>query len=862
MKNTQLMVFSLLIGLCWLTGGDALSNQDPKKSTYRIGIFASPPLSSINELNEPEGLVVDLMNEISVIENFKIDWVHDDWSQLILQLKNHEIDMITSVGFTQKRSEFMNYSQSSFITVWGQVFLPNDSKIESIFDLNGKYIGILKDGVNGERFVSQCTQFEINCNIVNFDSYEELFIKVANGEIDAGVSNNLVGGIFINQYKLMNSAIVFNPFKVYVAAPKNTSSYLLNTFDKYIVKWKNNPKSFYYKTRIKWLNPKIDNRLPVKIMYMIAGLLLFSLVALFLAFLFKRQVNRRVLELSKREQQLNQIINLVPHLIYVADAEGNIMLANETASKYFGMAVKDFEKSNIVQLSQKFKRFEKLLKKNNFSINQQGPINKEINANDFDGKQHTLYLSKVPFIGSSEFRDSTVTVAVDITDVKKFQEKIKFMDQHDSLTRLPNRILLKDRIDQSLALAYRHSHIGSILFIGLDDFKYINDSQGHKIGDFMIKQVANRLKKLVRAGDTIARYGGDEFVVELPDIHQQESQVIIETNRIAKNILKLLSEPYQIEDKEFNLTASIGVVIYPRDGDSQETLLRRADTAINAAKSQGKNRIKFFESKLEDFVINKHNLENDLIKAINEQQFFLVYQPIIHGSDNRIAGSEALIRWDHPEKGVIFPVDFIGIAEQKNLMVSIGDWVLSQACGQIREWIDLGMKDFFIAVNVSVIQMKDRNFYTKLLNLIKKYQVPSGYLEIEVTESVLMEESDSPVSLFKKLKLLGLRISIDDFGTGYSSFNYLMNFPIDKIKIDKSFVKNLPNDISSKTIVTTILRMSKELGVDVVAEGVETKQQLNFLRDNSCKYFQGYYFYKPIEVCDYLSIEYSAKKLL
>jgi diguanylate cyclase (GGDEF)-like protein/PAS domain S-box-containing protein len=854
MQNKLLTVLSLVVGFYLLTG-KAWGQQHQESITYNIGIFDSPPLSSLNISGQPEGFIVDLLNEISANENFQINWVHDEWNQFISQMKNNEIDMITSVGYTQERSEYMDYSQSSFITVWGQVFLPNDTNIENIFDLSGKTIGVLKEGVNGIRFISQCKQFEINCNIVEFNSYEEIFAKVYSREIDGGVSNNLVGGIYLNQYNMISSAIVFNPFKVYVSVHKNSNKDLITIFDKYITQWKADSNSFYYTTRAKWLMPKVEDKLPILIMYLITGLLLISIIAMVLALLFKKQVNRRVSELSKREQQLNQIINLVPHLIYVADVDGNILLANETASSYFGMSVTEFEGSNVVDLSKKFKRFEKLLEKNTHVESLSQSTNKEINTRDSDGNEHTLYLSKMPYIGSSRSQNPIVTVAVDITDVKKFQEKIKFMDQHDALTQLPNRILLKDRINQSLALAKRYNHNGSILFVGLDDFKNINDSQGHKIGDLLIKEVAERLKKLVKAGDTIARLGGDEFIIELPGEHEEESQAIKVTSNFAKSILRVISEPYQIERKTFHLTTSIGIVVYPKDGDTQEILLQRADTAINAAKTSGKNCIAFFKPEFEDSVINKHNIENDLRIAIKEEQFFLVYQPILKGKNKIVAGSEALIRWNHPHKGLIYPIDFIEIAEQKNFMVAIGNWVLMQACMKIRDWMSYGMKDFFIAVNVSVMQIKEESFYQNIFNLINEYQIPSGYLEIEVTESVLMEEADRPVNLFKKLKLLGVRISIDDFGTGYSSFNYLVNFPVDKIKIDQSFIKNLPDDTSSATIVTTILRMASELGIDVVAEGVETKKQFDFLQLNSCDYYQGYLFYKPIAAEDYLAIE-------
>ena len=534
-------------------------------------------------------------------------------------------------------------------------------------------------------------------------------------------------------------------------------------------------------------------------------------------------------------------------MIYVTDGKGDVLLANEAASKYFGMTIKEFEQSNINQLSTEYKRYRKLIGDDSNEENG-GASNIEVTGRDSEGSQHALYLSKKPYAGSSNFEKSTVTVAVDITDIKDFEEKIKFMDQHDSLTQLPNRILLKDRINHSLALSKMHSHNGAILIIGLDDFKNINDSQGHKTGDLLIKEVAKRLEKNIRIGDTLARLGGDEFIVELSELKKDYDQALKQSQSMSQLILEIISQPYHIGKDLFHMTASIGVVMYPKDGDNQDLLLQRADTAMHKAKEEGRNRIQYFEKELEKTVIDKHILEKDLRVAIAENQFFISLQPVLHGINNEVVGSEALIRWNHPIKGIIYPNDFIEMAENKNMIIGIGDWVLENVCQQIQQWVDQGMKNFFIAVNVSVKQIQEEKFYEKLERLIQRYKIPANYLEIEVTESVLMDKTDLTISIFKKLKLLGVKISLDDFGTGYASFNYLMNFPLDKIKIDQSFVKKLPGDPNSITIVSTILRMSREMGMDVVAEGIENKQQYNFLKSKSCQYYQGYYFHRPLSI--------------
>ncbi len=816
-------------------------------NTFRVAIFDSPPLSLLDDDGEAEGFIVDLITEIARLEGFEIIWVHEDWPIIIERIKRRDLELITSVGFTDERDEYMDFAQTSFVNVWGQVFLPTNSSIENIFDLDDKRIGVLAHGVNGIRFRAQCEKFEVNCQFFEYGNYQEVFAGISAGELEAGVSNNLVGYSLLPDNDMISSSIVFDPFKVYVASPQNSDSALLHAYDRHLSRWKQNPDSFYYQTRSKWLIPQMDSGLPTVILYLILGLVAFSLTAFVFAVLLRHQVRLRVRDLSHREQQLEQIINLVPHMIFVADSKGNVILANQTTCDYFGMNSEQFVGTNLNALKQERRRYCNLLDDNLDSHNNRlKPMNSEIETRDHHGNEHILYLSKMPYLGRKDREPAVVTVAVDITDAKKFEEKIKFMAQHDSLTDLPNRMLLKDRIDHSLALSSHHNHNGAILFIDLDHLKNINDSQGHRTGDLVIKDVASRLRGCVRPGDTIARLGGDEFIVVLSQLEQDVELAESQARQNGKHILNIIAKPYQINQDTFHITASMGIVLYPRDGTTQEVLLQRADTAMYEAKAIGRNRMHVFTQELESQLIERVALENELRQAVSRDELYLVYQPVMHGEALNVAGCEALLRWNHPTRGMVRPGDFIALAEQKNLITGIGDWVLEAVCKQIRQWLDEGQSGFFISANLSVIQLKDEDFYHKISNLIRRYQIPKNYLELEVTESILMTETMRSTKIFKQLKLLGIRISIDDFGTGYSSFNYLIKLPLDKIKIDQSFIKNLPGDDSSATIVTTIMRMARELEMDVVAEGIETCEQYEFLLQQSCTYYQGYYFHKPV----------------
>ncbi len=809
---------------------------------YRIGYFDSPPLSSRNpQTQEPNGLAIDIINTIAELNQFQIQWQYGDFPDLLDMMKMQKLDGLINIGYSAQRAEFLDYSTVNFSNVWGQVFLPIDSKVENLFDLSGQTIALLDNGVNGLNFINQCEQFEVDCKYVFGKSYPDIFRMVEDGQADAAVSNNLVGSSFQNEFSMLASSIVFNPFKVYIAAPKNQNSALLTMYDNTMAGWKQDPDSYYYQTRAKWTNFQQEDKIPVWLWYSVLGLVLFGFIAVVAAVLFKKQVNRRVKELSQQEIKLNQIINVVPHMIYANNHDGQLILANQNACDFLGIDKQDIESKNIHNLLKSNENFVNLI---NYSAST-NPFNKEIEVKDFHGVNKTLMMSKVPYSGGKFSQPAEVTVGVDISQIKAYEKEINYLAQYDALTGLPNRELLKDRLKSSLARAKQFNHVGCILHIDLDNFKNINDSQGHKVGDKLIKKVALRMKSCINPGDTIARLGGDEFIIELPELKNDSKTAERQAIDVGQVILDMLKHPIEIENNHYHITASIGLVVYPRDGDNQVTLLQRADTAMFEAKFKGRNRIQVFETGIESRVKKNHQLENDLRLALQNKEINILYQPVLDAVTQTIVGSEILLRWQHPTEGEIMPTDFIPIAERAQLILEIGYWTIEEACKQIIKWRKDAENPFFLAVNLSVIQIRDHDFLRRVTELIHNYKIPHGYLEFEMTESILLNESQRSIEIIKQLKLLGIKLSIDDFGTGYSSFDYIRKLPLDKIKIDKSFIKDVPDDASSTTIVRTILAMAEEMQLEVVAEGVETLAQIEFLNQHHCQYFQGFYFSEP-----------------
>lgn len=433
-----------------------------------------------------------------------------------------------------------------------------------------------------------------------------------------------------------------------------------------------------------------------------------------------------------------------------------------------------------------------------------------------------------------------IVIFYDISDRKASEERIRHLSEHDFLTGLPNRVLLLDRLQQAIASARRNRSMLAVLFLDLDHFKNINDSLGHHIGDKLLQVVADRLKKCVRGNDTVSRQGGDEFVVMLTDIGG-----IDQVAHIAANILHALSMPYHIEEHALTITTCVGISLYPDDGQDMDMLIRNADTAMYHAKEHGRNNYQFFNHAMNVRIVARMTLENQLRTALEQDQFFLEYQPEIDIASGRIVGVEALLRWQHPEGGSLAPAHFLQAAEACGLIVPIGDWVLQAACRQARAWHDAGTP-MMVGVNLSVIQFRQKDFLQKIGNILRQTALAPQLLALEITESVLIDTAGTAMETMHALREMGVVLAVDDFGTGYSSLSYLKHFPVDKLKIDQSFVRDLADDANDAAIIRAILIMAKSLNLKVVAEGVETIDQLEFLRAQGCDEFQGNYFMHPV----------------
>ncbi|MDO9233965.1 MAG: EAL domain-containing protein [Methylotenera sp.] len=437
---------------------------------------------------------------------------------------------------------------------------------------------------------------------------------------------------------------------------------------------------------------------------------------------------------------------------------------------------------------------------------------------------------------------------IDLSDRKKDEERIRKLAFYDVLTHLPNRRLLIDRFNQALASSSRSGRVGALLFIDLDNFKTLNDTLGHDVGDLLLQQVATRLESCVREEDTVARFGGDEFVVMLDNLSEQDLEAAAQVEAVGNKILTILNQPYLLGPHECNSTPSIGITLFNGHHLSMDELFKQADIAMYDAKKAGRNALRFFDLKMQEAINNRVKLEHALRKAIELQQFKLHFQIQVDYSGCPI-GAEALIRWQHPEQGMISPIYFIPLAEESDLILPIGQWVLEAACQQLKQWQKNTLtSDLVLAVNVSAKQFRQIDFADQVQATLQRYAVNPTRLKLELTESMLVDNIQQIIATMMTLGEIGISFSLDDFGTGYSSLQYLKKLPLNQLKIDRSFVQDIAADNSDKAIVLTIINMAKSLGLKVIAEGVEREDQRQFLMDNGCMYYQGYLFSKPLPI--------------
>ncbi|MCU7842930.1 MAG: EAL domain-containing protein [Candidatus Thiodiazotropha sp. (ex Monitilora ramsayi)] len=574
-----------------------------------------------------------------------------------------------------------------------------------------------------------------------------------------------------------------------------------------------------------------------------------------------KKENQSIQKRLEESENLHKfIVNNSPDMIYLLDEDGCFSYVNERVESLLG-----YKQDEILGKHFSTLIFEEDIDQATYTFNERRTGERATRSTElrlcckdsetpryFESRTVPIELSSIGIYSVDEKNEKsfigTYGVARDITERKQAEELIKYQLYHDLLTNLPNRTLFRDRLNMAMAQSKRSGKKLAILYLDMDRFKIINDSLGHFIGDELLQSVAQRLRNELREADTLARVGGDEFNLLIPEIND-----IQDARNLAEKILRITAEPFIIKNEEIFISFSIGISVYPNDGDSKDALIKNADMAMYKVKRAGKNGYAFYAEEMKSHFSQSLDIENGLRRAISTDELCLYYQPQYDILNGKMVGVEALVRWQHPDKGLIQPCEFIDVAEESGLIVPLGEWVLRKACSDIRRWMDEESVQLSLAVNISVQQLELEQFVAKTLKIIKRLNLPKNILELEITEHAIMQDMDKAIQTLSQLANKGVRIAIDDFGTGYSSLGYLQTLPINTLKMDRSFVQGIKST-GDNSIINAIIAMAKGLNLDLIAEGVEHQPQIDHLLSSGCRLAQGFYYCRPLPEKDLIQL--------
>ena len=832
---------TLLLAACMISS--LPSHAQPRQLI--VGVYANEPKILLGQDGKLSGILGELLNEIARAEDWQLRPRSCEWHECLELLQRGDIDLLPDVAFTDNRNQALDFHNTPALYSWSQLYSSEGLQLKSILDLNDMRIAVLKGSVQQDYLQNLLDSFGLKAQLIGVPSLTRGFKLVASGGADAVVANQQFGDFHAPSFQLQRSAIMFQPAQLFYATRKGHNAELLAAIDKHLLRWQSSPSSVYYQSLRRWSGERPRLFTPTSVWWGLAIMALLLTAALAGALLLRRQVRDKTRHLQASEQRLNTILDSVEAYIYIKDDQLRYQYVNRKVCELFGLELAEvigktddyfFDLDTASNLHENDRRVLTLGER----------VQREEVNRSLDGNTQLACLSiKLPLRDRHGNIYALCGISTDITEHKQNLEKINQLAFYDPLTGLANRRLLLDRLQQALAKHARGLQQGALLFVDLDNFKDLNDTLGHDMGDRLLQQVAERLSDHVRAQDTLARLGGDEFVLMLEGLNMNPVQAGQQVEHVASKVIAALSTPYTLQGRSHISTASIGIALFPSELSTVEEMLKRADMAMYQAKAAGRNAMRFFDPQMQAAVNARASLESDLRHSLGRRDFILHYQPQVDARGQLVA-AEALVRWQHPTRGLVAPGEFIPLAESSGLILPLGRMILYSACQQLVAWAQHPrLAQLTVAVNVSARQFHHPDFIEDVFAALDESGANPARLELELTESLLAEDISTLISKMEQLKARGIHLALDDFGTGYSSLNYLKRLPLDQLKIDQSFVRDLLDHPNDAAIVRTILALGSNLGLIVTAEGVETEEQYEALQHMGCRRFQGYLFAKP-----------------
>jgi diguanylate cyclase (GGDEF)-like protein/PAS domain S-box-containing protein len=812
--------------------------------TVRVGVYANEPKIFADGNGQPSGILGELLQAVANEEGWQLQAVPCTWQQCLQMVQDGEIDLLPDVAFSDERAKTMDFHQIPSLFSWSQLFAHETLQLGSVLDLRGLRIAALQGSIQYQYLQDLLDGFGLQAQMIPLDDLGQGFTMVLDGKADAVVANQLFGDYHAARYHLNATPIMFQPAQLFYATRKGSNGELLGAIDRHLKSWQSSPNSIYFQVLHRWSGEAHSHSVPVLLWWGLALLVALLSLAIGGSLLLRRQVADKTRHLKTSEARLNTILDSVEAHIYIKDPQLRYQYANRkvcelfrrSAEQVIGHTDTDFFDSDTAQA----------LGINDRRVLAGERIESEETNRDRQGRNERTYFSvKLPLRAADGSIYALCGISTDITEHKKNLEQIHQLAYYDALTGLPNRRLLLEHLQFALARRKRNQREGALLFIDLDNFKLLNDTLGHDMGDLLLQQVSERLLSQIRLEDSLSRLGGDEFVLILENLEPEPQAAIAAIEQVADKLLRALATPFELPGYSHSGSASIGVALFSQPHEKPEELLKHADLAMYEAKAAGRNTLCFFDPRMQQALAARATLEHELRRALSEGQLLLHYQPQVN-EQGELLGAEALVRWQHPQRGLVPPGEFIALAESTGLILPMGRWILHTACQQLASWAsDAQRAELTVAINVSARQFHHPDFVADVLAALKETGADPHRLELELTESQLVQDIEALIDKMVQLKAHGVRFSLDDFGTGYSSLSYLKRLPLDQLKIDRSFVGDLLDNASDTAIVRTILALGQALELRVIAEGVESQAQRDALLHLGCHYFQGYLYGVP-----------------
>jgi len=820
----------------------------------RVGLYNNEPKIFADDEGQPAGILVELLQEMARLEGWTLRFETCNWTDCLDALQAGRIDLMPDVAYTADRDEQFDFHETPALLSWSQVYRRSDVPIASILHLDGRRVAVLAGSIQLSVFTDLTRSFGVKPELLTVATLEEGFRLVEAGQADAVIANQFFGNVQAPRHRLVETTIMFQPSRLFYATAQGRNDKLLEAIERHLQAWQTDPTSTYFTVLKRW-SQMSALQVPPGVWWGLGVLLTLLLLAVSLALLLRRQVALRTQGLLQANEEISRFKAIFEHATFaawIANQDGTLNYVNARCAKLqgspretlLGQRFMRFYAPSYLDEAEAFWRAVRDGRSNEVS---------ELWHVAIDGHEFPMLTSGTVLRDAAGQPAQVACTAVDISERKQAEAQIRQLAFYDALTGLPNRRLLTDHLQHALASGARRGSSGALLFIDLDQFKTINDTLGHDVGDQLLKEVATRIQLQVRVGDTVARLGGDEFIVLIEELSEQPGIAASQAEGVARKIMAALNRPYRLADNEQHSTPSVGIALFVHGQGTVDELLKQADLAMYQAKAAGRNTLRFFDPQMQAVVAEHAALESDLRAALQSGgQLGLHIQPQID-HQGRIIGAEALLRWQHPRRGMVLPATFISVAEDSGLIHPLGQWVLEAACRELVTWTQQpALQGLSLAVNVSTQQFRHPDFVPQVFEVLARTGVAAQQLKLEITESLLMHNVEDVIAKMEALRAHGVRFSLDDFGTGYSSLAYLKRLPLDQLKIDQSFVRDLLTDPNDASIVSTIIALGHSLNLMVVAEGVETTAQRLVLEAGQCHAYQGYLFSRPLPADEFV----------